>query len=85
MIEVYFQFPFVFFPQLGLNHFVGYHHHHHLVPIMMHQAASAHAAYGKVTSAIGGRLEAKPIIQGAFDGEETDSFFFFRCYACLVV
>lgn len=52
---------------------------------MMHQVASAHAAYGKVTSAIGGRLEAKPIIQGAFDGEETDSFFFFRCYACLVV
>lgn len=27
-------------------------------------------------SAIGGRLEAKPIIQGAFDGEETGSFLF---------
>lgn len=38
----------------------------------------------------GGRLEAKPIIQGAFDGEETGSFLFsfyflLRCYACLVV
>lgn len=28
-------------------------------------------------SAIGGRLDAKPMIQGAFDGEETGSFLFF--------
>lgn len=41
-------------------------------------------------SAIGGRLEAKPIIQGAFDGEERGSFLFyflfrFALLRCLVV